>query len=77
MRITEYLAHYRDKAIYPRWARDIGCSEMPLLGRHERPTAYSYTEVNPMPVTGVTVVGTESKKPFEAAKIVPTFVPDL
>jgi hypothetical protein len=30
-----------------------------------------------MPVTGVTVVGTKSKKPFEAAKIVPTFVPDL
>ncbi len=77
MRITEYLAQYRDKGIYPRWATDIGCSEMPLLGRRERPTAYSYTEVNPMPVTGVTVVRTESKKPFEAAKIVPTFVPDL
>ncbi len=77
MRITEYLAQYRDTGIYPRWATDIGCSEMPLLGRHERPTANSHTDVNPMPVTGVTVVGTESKKPFEAAKIVPTFVPNL
>lgn len=76
MRITEYLAQYRDTGIYPRWATSIGCSEMPLLGRHERPTAYSYTEVKPMPVTGVTVVGTESKKLFEAAKIVPTFIPN-
>lgn len=77
MRITEYLVQYRYNGIYPRWATDIVCSEMPLLRRHERPTAYSYTEVNSMPVIGVTVVGTESKKPFEAAKIVPTFVPDL
>jgi hypothetical protein len=30
-----------------------------------------------MPVTGVTVIVTESKKPFDAAKIVPTFVPNL
>ena len=77
MRITEYLVQYRYNGIYPRWATDIGCSEMPLLGRHERPTAYSYTDVNHMPVTGVTVIVTESKKPFDAAKIVPTFVPNL
>jgi branched-chain amino acid transport system substrate-binding protein len=36
----------------------------------------SYTQESRVPVKGVTVVGIKDKKPFEAAKIVPTFVPN-
>lgn len=77
MRVAEYLAECRDTGIYLKCITDVNYSEMPMLGRHERPTAYNSTEVIRVPVRGATVVGTEGKKPFATANNVLTFASNL
>ena len=77
MRVAEYLAKCHVDRLYPRCTTDMSYSEMPVLGRHGRPTAQNSTEVISVPVKGVAAVGTEGKKPFATAKNVLTFTSNL